>query len=102
MTKTRIARPEAGSIPASPGVYLFKDEHDRVVYVGKAKSLRARLSNYFATGLHPRTQAMVEAARDVEWIVTDGEVEALHLELNLIKQHRPRYNVRYRDDKSYP
>ena len=102
MAKTRIARPEAGSIPAAPGVYLFKDEHDRVVYVGKAKSLRSRLSNYFASDLHPRTQAMVETARDVEWIVTDGEVEALHLELNLIKQHRPRYNVRYRDDKSYP
>ena len=102
MAKTRIARPEAGSIPTAPGVYLFKDEHDRVVYVGKAKSLRSRLSNYFAKDLHPRTQAMVETARDVEWIVTDGEVEALHLELNLIKQHRPRYNVRYRDDKSYP
>ncbi|MDQ4095845.1 MAG: excinuclease ABC subunit UvrC [Actinomycetota bacterium] len=102
MARTRIARPEAGSIPTAPGVYLFKDEHDRVVYVGKAASLRSRLSNYFSTGLHPRTQAMVEAARDVEWIVTASEVEALHLELNLIKQHRPRYNVRYRDDKSYP
>ena len=102
MARTRIARPQAGSIPTAPGVYLFKDEHDRVVYVGKASSLRSRLSNYFASGLHPRTEAMVEAARDVEWIVTGSEVEALHLELNLIKQHRPRYNVRYRDDKSYP
>ena len=99
---TRIARPEAGSIPTKPGVYLFRDRERRVIYVGKAKSLRSRLSNYFATDLHPRTMAMVEAAADVEWIVTDTEVEALHLEVNLIKQHRPRYNVRYRDDKSYP
>lgn len=70
--------------------------------MGKAKTLRSRLSNYFATDLHPRTMAMVEAASEVEWIVTESEVEALHLELNLIKEHRPRYNVRYRDDKSYP
>jgi excinuclease ABC subunit C len=81
---------------------MFRDSHARVVYVGKAKNLKSRLSNYFATDLHPRTMAMVEAAADVEWIVTENEVEALHLELNLIKQHRPRYNVRYRDDKSYP
>lgn len=100
--KTRIARPEAGTIPIKPGVYLFRDADGRVIYVGKAKSLRSRLSNYFGSELHPRTRAMVEAATDVEWIVTDNEVEALHLELNLIKQHRPRYNVRYRDDKSYP
>ena len=100
--RTRIQRPETGSIPTAPGVYLFRDEMGRVVYVGKAKVLRNRLSNYFATDLHPRTVAMVEAATEVEWIVTDSEVEALHLELNLIKQHRPRYNVRYRDDKSYP
>ena len=86
----------------SPGVYLFRDKAGRVVYVGKAKSLRSRVSNYFAADLHPRTAAMVEAAEDVEWIVTDNEVEALHLEVSLIKQHRPRYNVRYRDDKSYP
>ncbi|MEA2486674.1 MAG: excinuclease subunit [Actinomycetota bacterium] len=102
MATTRIERPAAGTIPTRPGVYLFKDGSGRVVYVGKAKSLRSRLSNYFAQELHPRTQAMVEAARSVEWIVTDNEVEALHLELNLIKQHRPRYNVRYTDDKSYP
>lgn len=102
MVSTRIGRPETGSIPNTPGVYLFKDDHDRVVYVGKAKSLRARLSNYFATDVLPRTEAMLEAAQEVEWIVTKSEIEALHLELNLIKQHRPRYNVRYRDDKSYP
>ena len=102
MGAEQLRRPEAGSIPTSPGTYLFKDRHGRVIYVGKAKSLRSRLSNYFASDLHPRTRAMVDAAVDVEWIVTDNEVEALHLELNLIKQHRPRYNVRYRDDKSYP
>ncbi|MFN2389049.1 MAG: excinuclease ABC subunit UvrC [Actinomycetota bacterium] len=101
-SKTSIARPQAGSIPTRPGVYLFRDERGRVIYAGKAKSLRSRLSNYFASDLHPRTRAMVEAAVEVEWIVTDNEVEALHLELNLIKEHRPRYNVRYRDDKSYP
>ena len=99
---TRIARPETGSIPTRPGVYMFRDKRGRVVYVGKAKSLRSRLSNYFATGLPPRTEAMVEAAVDVEWIVTRERGRGLHLELNLIKQHRPRYNVRYRDDKSYP
>src|SRR5688572_17424547 len=98
----KLARPATGSIPTQPGVYLFRDAARRVVYVGKAKSLRSRLSNYFAAELHPRTGAMVDAAADVEWIVTDNEVEALHLEVNLIKQHRPRYNVRYRDDKSYP
>lgn len=81
---------------------MFKDGAGRVLYVGKAKSLRARLSNYFAPELHPRTAAMVEAASTVEWIVTENEVEALHLEVNLIKEYRPRYNVRYRDDKSYP
>jgi excinuclease ABC subunit C len=100
--RTRIERPAAGSVPNRPGVYLFKDDNGRVLYVGKAKSVRSRLSNYFAPELAPRTEAMVEAAASVEWIVTDNEVEALHLELNLIKEHRPRYNVRYRDDKSYP
>ncbi|MDQ3646865.1 MAG: excinuclease ABC subunit UvrC [Actinomycetota bacterium] len=100
--KTALTRPAAGSIPTRPGAYLFRDRAGRVIYVGKAKSLRSRLSNYFASDLHPRTRAMVEAATDVEWIVTDNEVAALHLELNLIKEHRPRYNVRYRDDKSYP
>ena len=98
----RLERPETGSIPTRPGAYLFKDGAGRVIYAGKAKSLRARLSNYFAADLHPRTAAMLDAATEVEWIVTKSEVEALHLELNLIKEHRPRYNVRYRDDKSYP
>jgi excinuclease ABC subunit C len=97
-----LERPEAGSIPTSPGVYMFLDASRRVIYVGKAKSLRARISNYFAADLHPRTAAMVEAAADLEWIVVANEVAALQLEVTLIKEHRPRYNVRYRDDKSYP
>src|SRR5918992_1780706 len=102
MATTTLQRPPAGSVPNQPGVYLFKDADDRVIYVGKAKSLRSRVSNYFGGDLHPRTEAMVDAAADVEWIVTDSEIGALHVEVNLIKQHRPRYNVRYRDDKSYP
>jgi len=97
-------RPDPGTIPTEPGCYLWRDRHERVVYVGKAKSLRARLSSYFGawSGIHHRTQAMLEAAASVEWIVAGNEVEALHLEYNLIKKYRPRYNVRYNDDKSYP
>jgi excinuclease ABC subunit C len=97
-------RPDPGTIPAEPGCYLWRDRRGRVVYVGKAKSLRSRLASYFGdpTQLHERTRAMLEVACDIEWIVTESEVEALHLEYNLIKQHRPRYNVRYTDDKSYP
>jgi excinuclease ABC subunit C len=97
-------RPDPGTIPADPGCYLWRDRHDRVIYVGKAKSLRARLSSYFQawSGIHQRTRAMLEAAASVEWIVAGNEVEALHLEYNLIKKYRPRYNVRYTDDKSYP
>jgi excinuclease ABC subunit C len=97
-------RPEPGAIPDAPGCYLFRDQHGRVVYVGKAKSLRSRLGSYFQawSGIAARTRAMLEAARSVEWIVVDTEVEALHLEYTLIQRHRPRYNVRYRDDKSYP
>src|SRR5918992_3710921 len=102
MATTTLQRPPAGSVPNQPGVYLFKDADDRVIYVGKAKSLRSRVSNYFGGDLHPRTEAMVDAAADVEWIVTDSEIGALHVEVDLIKQHQPRYNVRYRDDKSYP
>jgi len=97
-------RPDPGTIPTEPGCYLWRDRHDRVVYVGKAKSLRARLASYFGawSGIHQRTRGMLEQAASVEWIVTGGEVEALHLEYNLIKKYRPRYNVRYTDDKSYP
>jgi excinuclease ABC subunit C len=97
-------KPDPGTIPTEPGCYLWRDGRDRVVYVGKAKSLRARLSSYFQawSGIQQRTRSMLEAARSVEWIVCANEVEALHLEYNLIKRHRPRYNVRYTDDKSYP
>ncbi|TQN31357.1 excinuclease ABC subunit C [Haloactinospora alba] len=97
-------RPTPGSIPTSPGVYRFRDEHHRVIYVGKAKNLRARLSSYFQdpAGLHPRTQAMVSAAADVDWTLVGTEVEALQLEYSWIKEYDPRFNVRYRDDKSYP
>ena len=99
-----VQRPASGSVPVTPGSYQFKDEHGRVIYVGKASNLRARLSNYFQDPavLHPRTAAMVAAAHSVEWIEVRNEVEALMLEYSLIKQHRPRFNVRLRDDKSYP
>ena len=87
-----------------PGVYRFRDSHRRVIYVGKAKSLRSRLNSYFAdiSSLHPRTRQMVTAAASVEWTVVSTEVEALQLEYNWIKEFDPRFNVRYRDDKSYP
>jgi excinuclease ABC subunit C len=97
-------RPAPGSIPTSPGVYRFRDEHRRVVYVGKAKNLRARLSSYFQdlANLHPRTATMVSSAASVEWTVVNTEVEALQLEYSWIKEFDPRFNVKYRDDKSYP
>jgi excinuclease ABC subunit C len=97
-------RPAPGSIPVEPGVYRFRDPHGRVIYVGKAKSLRSRLTSYFAdiSGLPPRTRQMVTTAASVEWTVVSTEVEALQLEYNWIKEFDPRYNVRYRDDKSYP
>ncbi|MFT7839018.1 excinuclease ABC subunit UvrC [Saccharothrix sp. BKS2] len=97
-------RPATGTIPEAPGVYKFRDAGGRVVYVGKAKNLRSRLNSYFAdiTGLHPRTRQMVTTAASVEWTVVTTEVEALQLEYNWIKEFDPRFNVRYRDDKSYP
>ncbi|GAA3857982.1 excinuclease ABC subunit UvrC [Streptomyces sp. NPDC003631] len=97
-------RPQPGEIPDSPGVYRFRDEHRRVIYVGKAKSLRQRLANYFQdlTNLHPRTRTMVTTAASVEWTVVSTEVEALQLEYTWIKEFDPRFNVKYRDDKSYP
>jgi excinuclease ABC subunit C len=95
-------RPKTSEIPDHPGAYLFRDKHGRVIYVGKAKSLRSRVSSYFGAGLHPRTQAMVDTARSVDWILTDSEVNALMLEYSLIKEHRPRFNVKLVDDKSYP
>ena len=97
-----FTKPVSSSIPDVPGAYLFRDEDGRVVYVGKASSLRKRLASYWSRPLHPRTQAMVDAAASVEWIVASGEVDALMLEFNLIQQYRPRFNIRYRDDKSYP
>ncbi len=97
-------RPAPGSIPESPGVYRFRDSHGRVIYVGKAKSLRSRLNSYFAdfAGLHPRTQSMLRSAAAVDWTIVGTEVEALQLEYSWIKEFDPRFNVRYRDDKSYP
>ena len=97
-------RPAPGSIPEAPGVYKFRDDSGRVIYVGKAKSLRSRLSSYFqdVVNLHPRTQTMVQTASSVEWTTVSTEVEALQLEYNWIKEFDPRFNVRYRDDKSYP
>src|SRR5262245_44097338 len=99
-----VARPETGTIPDAPGSYQFCDAEGRVIYVGKAKSLRSRLSNYFAPPetLSERTAQMVQSAATVEWIVAKNEVEAFFLEFNLIKQHKPRFNLRLKDDKSYP
>ena len=97
-------RPAPGTIPTSAGVYRFRDATGRVVYVGKAKSLRSRLNSYFAdlSALHPRTRQMVTTAASVEWTVVSTEVEALQLEYSWIKEYDPRFNVKYRDDKSYP
>ncbi|MDP9073053.1 MAG: excinuclease ABC subunit UvrC [Actinomycetota bacterium] len=99
-----VQRPPTGSIPDAPGSYQFKDTDGRVIYVGKAASLRSRLSSYFQNpaNLLPRTAQMVACAESVEWIQVRNDVEALMLEYSLIKQHRPRFNVRLRDDKSYP
>jgi excinuclease ABC subunit C len=97
-------RPKPGEIPTQPGVYRFRDLHGRVIYVGKAKNLRARLANYFQPiySLHPRTATMVTTAASVEWTTVNTEVEALQLEYSWIKEFDPRFNVKYRDDKSYP
>ena len=97
-----VERPASGSIPDTPGSYQFRDGDGRVIYVGKAKNLRARLSNYFQKNLPVRTATMVRAAESVEWIQVDNELEALMLEYSLIKEHRPRFNIRLVDDKSYP
>ena len=104
MAQTVNYRPEPGTIPTEPGVYTFRDSHDRVIYVGKAKNLRARLSNYFQdlNQLHPRTRAMVTTANRVVWTVVSSELEALNLEYTWIKRFNPRFNVMYRDDKTYP
>ena len=97
-------RPRPGEIPLDAGVYRFRDADGRVIYVGKAKSLRSRLSSYFQdiSALHPRTRSMVTTGASVEWTVVSNEVEALQLEYSWIKEFDPRFNVKYRDDKSYP
>ncbi|MFP5365684.1 MAG: excinuclease ABC subunit UvrC [Actinomycetes bacterium] len=97
-------RPRTGEIPTNPGVYRFRDQHGRVIYVGKAKSLRSRLNSYFAnpSGLLPKTYAMVHAASSVEWTVVGSELESLQLEYTWIKEFKPRFNVVFRDDKTYP
>ena len=97
-----LTRPPPSSIPDGPGVYIFRDIHGRPVYVGKAKSLRKRTANYFAPDLAPRTRTMVNAAADLEWIVTESELAALMLEYSLIQELQPTYNVRLKDDKSFP
>ncbi len=104
MTDRVSYRPKAGEIPVSPGVYRFRDSADRILYVGKAKNLRARLSNYFAplASLHERTRRMVTTATSVEWTVVGSEFEALQLEFSWIKEFNPPFNVQFRDDKTYP
>ena len=97
-----VERPPAGTIPDAPGSYQFRDRDGRIIYVGKAKSLRSRVGSYFQKNLPLRTATMVRTAESVEWIQVDNELEALMLEYSLIKQHRPRFNIRLVDDKSYP
>ena len=97
-------RPKTGEIPTNPGVYRWLDATGRVLYVGKAKNLRARLSNYFGPleSLHERTRRMVTSAVDVQWTIVKTEYEALQLEFTWIKEFDPPFNVRFKDDKSYP
>ena len=104
MADPQSYRPAPGEIPTDPGVYRFRDQHHRVIYVGKARSLRSRLTSYFQdlSALHPRTRQMVTSGASVEWTVVRNEVEALQLEYSWIKEFDPRFNVKYRDDKSYP
>jgi excinuclease ABC subunit C len=97
-----VARPLPDEIPDAPGAYTFRDRHGAVLYAGKAKSLRKRVANYFGADLSARTRAMIDQADSVDWIVTDNEVEALMVEFSLIQKHRPRFNIRLRDDKSFP
>jgi excinuclease ABC subunit C len=97
-----LERPAPSTIPDAPGVYIFRDAHGRALYVGKAKSIRKRTANYFASDLPPRTRTMVDAASDLDWIVTDSEVAAIMLEFSLIQENQPQFNVRLKDDKSFP
>ena len=104
MSNTVSWRPKAGDIPTQPGVYRWRDETGRVLYVGKAKNLRQRLSNYFAPlpSLHQRTRRMVLTARSLDWTVVGTDIEALQLEYTWIKEFDPPFNVKFRDDKTYP
>lgn len=104
MADPQSYRPATGDIPTRPGVYRFRDEVGRVIYVGKAKVLRQRLNSYFANpaGLTPKTHAMVHTAVSVEWTVVGSELEALQLEYTWIKEYNPRFNIVFRDDKTYP
>ncbi|MBN1401514.1 MAG: GIY-YIG nuclease family protein, partial [Anaerolineae bacterium] len=104
MSESSQIEARLAGLPANPGVYLMKDANDRVIYVGKAVSLRPRVRSYFqkAATHTPKTGRLVAEIADLEWIVTQSELEALILESELIKRHRPRYNVRLKDDKRYP
>jgi len=97
-------RPKTSEIPVSPGVYRYWDQTNKVIYVGKAKNLRNRLASYFTNiaELHPRTAQMISTAVRVDWVMVETEVEALQLEHTWINEYNPRFNVRFRDDKSYP
>src|SRR5271156_5210934 len=97
-------REKAAQLPLSPGVYLYKDAGGRIIYVGKAKSLRLRVRSYFSEDKlgDIKTGTLIAEARDIEYILVDNEKEALALENNLIKQHQPRFNILLRDDKTYP
>jgi len=97
-----LERPSPSSVPDAPGVYIFRDVHGRALYVGKAKSLRKRTANYFTGDLQPRTRTMLDLAHDLEWIVTDSEVAAIMLEFSLVQENQPPFNVRLKDDKSFP
>ncbi len=97
-----VRRPPPSEIPDTPGVYLFRDEHGEVLYVGKALSLRKRIANYFASDLPVKTRAMTSAASTIEWIVTPSDVAAIMLEYSLVHEYQPRFNIRLRDDKSFP
>ncbi|MFM2184722.1 MAG: hypothetical protein RIS55_370, partial [Actinomycetota bacterium] len=104
MSKHLDWRPKTSEIPTTPGVYRWFDERGRVIYVGKAKNLRGRLTSYFADPLtlHPRTAKMVQTARDLQWVMVKTEFEALQLEFTWIKEFNPQFNVQFKDDKSYP
>src|SRR6056297_2505041 len=97
-------KPDISNIPDLPGIYLMKDYSDNIIYIGKAKSLKKRVRQYFQSGKHhsSKTRAMVRKIRDIDYIVTESEVAALILEANLVKKNRPHYNIDLKDDKRYP